>query len=70
MNSDITFTATRAYAGAFTSSGLTTVNFVGTKEQAEALFTNAKTGLKKNKTITINYGYGTEAAGTETWTIA
>lgn len=70
MNPDITFTATRAYAGAFTSSGLTTVNFVGTKEQAEALFTNAKTGLKKNKTITINYGYDTEAAGTETWTIA
>jgi hypothetical protein len=70
LNPEIEFNSTRYRSGVFANSGVTTVNFAGTKEQAEALFTYNKTGLTKNKVITINYGYDTESAGTEQWTIA
>jgi len=70
LNPEIEFNSTRYRSGVFANSGVTKVNFAGTKEQAEALFTYNKTGLTKNKVITINYGYDTESAGTEQWTIA
>ena len=70
LNPDIEFAATSSYSGSFKGSGLTTVNFAGTEEQATALFTYAKTGLTKNSVITVNVNYGTDAQAAVQITIA